>query len=88
MRLAPSAEFDDGLLDVVVIGDVDPFEILFNLPRALTGSRIDHPKVTTHRVKSVSLESEEEALVQADGEVVGRLPVRVNLLPRALHVIR
>ena len=88
MRLAPAASFDDGLLDVVVIGDVDPFELLVNLPRALTGSHLDHPKVTTHRVRAVSLDADEEALVQADGEVVGRLPVRVDLLPNALHVIR
>jgi diacylglycerol kinase (ATP) len=88
MRLAPNAVFDDGLLDVVVIGDVDPFELLLHMPRVLTGSLPDHPKVTTHRARAVSLESGEEALVQVDGEVVGRLPVRVDLLRGGLRVIR
>ncbi|MPZ15268.1 MAG: YegS/Rv2252/BmrU family lipid kinase, partial [Chloroflexi bacterium] len=88
MRLAPAALVDDGFLDVVVIGDVDKMEFLLNLPRALVGTHVDHEKVAVYRARSLALESEDDAFLQADGEVVGRLPARVDLLPRVLRLIR
>jgi diacylglycerol kinase (ATP) len=88
MRMAPTAVLDDGLLDLVVIGDVDKFELLFNLPRVLTGTHLEHSKVAVYRSSAFTLESEDEARVQADGEVVGRLPIKVDVLPRALRLIR
>jgi diacylglycerol kinase (ATP) len=87
MRLAPAAEVDDGLLDVVVVGDIDRMQLLVNLPRVLSGTHVGHEKVTIFRVASVQLESEEQALVHADGDVVGHLPARVDVMPRALRLI-
>lgn len=88
MRLAPDAIMDDGLLDIVVVGDVDKIELLLNFPSVYTGKHVGHEKVAIHRAPCVWLESEEEALVQADGDVVGRLPAQVDVLPRALRLIR
>ncbi len=88
LRIAPNAVVDDGLLDLVVIGDVDKFEMLMNLGRVLTGTHLEHAKVEVHRTRALRLESTDVARVQADGEVVGRLPARVDVLPHALRVIR
>jgi len=88
MRLAPAAAMDDGLLDVVVIGDIDKLDLLLSLPRAFTGTHLEHGEVSVHRVRRLTLDSPEDALVQADGEVLGRLPAEVDVLPGALRVIR
>ncbi|HZT05753.1 MAG TPA: diacylglycerol kinase family protein [Chloroflexota bacterium] len=88
MNFAPGATLDDGRLDVVLVGDVAKIELLLNLPRVLAGTHVAHEKVTTYRVRGLSLESGDDALVQADGEVVGRLPARVDVLPGALRLIR
>jgi diacylglycerol kinase (ATP) len=88
LRMAPNAVVDDGLLDLVVIGDVDKFEMLMNLGRVFTGAHLEHAKVQVHRTAALTLESKGEARVQADGEVIGRLPARVDVLPGALRVIR
>ena len=87
-RLAPEAQLDDGLLDVVVVGDVDRVELLVNLPRVVAGTHLGHEKVEIYRVPSLSLDSDDGALVQADGEVVGQLPAQVDVLPNALRLIR
>lgn len=87
MRLAPSALLDDGLLDVVVIGDVPKLEFLLNMPRMLTGAHLEHEKVAVYRAAWVLLESDDHALVQADGDRVGELPACVDVLPGALRVI-
>lgn len=88
MRFAPTAIVDDGLLDVVVVGDVTNIEILLNLPRVVAGTHLNHAKVAAYRVPALNLESDDGALVQADGDVVGQLPGRVDVLPRALRLIR
>ncbi|MSQ23850.1 MAG: diacylglycerol kinase family lipid kinase [Chloroflexi bacterium] len=88
MRMAPDARMDDGLLDVVVIGDVDKLDLLWNLPRAFSGTHVEHSDVSVYRVRRLTLDSPEGGLVQADGEVVGELPAEVDLLPGALRVIR
>lgn len=88
LRIAPNAVVDDGMLDLVVIGDVDKFEMLMNLGRVFTGAHLEHAKVQVFRTSALNLESTGEARVQADGEVIGRLPARIDLLPRALRVIR
>jgi YegS/Rv2252/BmrU family lipid kinase len=87
LRIAPKALPDDGLLDVVVIGDVDKLDLLVNLPRAFTGTHLEHAKVAVYRVPSVTLDSDDGVLVQADGEVVGLLPVHVDVLPQALRLL-
>jgi diacylglycerol kinase (ATP) len=87
LRLAPAARLDDGLLDVVVVGDLDRIELLVNLPRVFAGTHLGHEKVAIYQVPSLMLESDEEALVHADGDVVGHLPARVDVLPRALRLI-
>ena len=87
-RLAPEARLDDGLLDVVVVGDIQRVELLVNIPRVFAGRHLGHEKVEVYRVSSLSLESDDGALVQADGEVVGALPAHIDVLPRALRLIR
>ena len=87
MRLAPDARMDDGLLDVVVIGDVPKLDILLNLPRAFSGTAGSHNGVSLHRARRIALSSPDGALVQADGEPVGSLPAEVDVLPGALRFI-
>jgi diacylglycerol kinase (ATP) len=76
MRVAPLARVDDGLLEVIVVGDVSRSEVLANIPRLYRGTLADHPKVQTFQAEEVLLESGEDVLIDMDGELVGRLPVR------------
>ena len=83
---APEAEPDDGLLDVVLFGDVGFREALTSMRRLRKGTHLTHPKVSAHRGASLTASSEEEVPIEMDGEVVGRLPMDVRLLPRLLPV--
>jgi diacylglycerol kinase (ATP) len=88
MWVAPSARMDDGFLDVVVVGDVSRTEVLTNTSRLYRGTLASHPKVQTFQARIVSLESEEEVLIDMDGELVGHLPVRLECLPGKLIIRR
>lgn len=87
MRLAPDAQLDDGELDVVIVGDLGPLDLLLNLPRAFSGTALEHDEVTLRRARHITLAGDGETLMQADGELVGRLPAEVDILPGALRMI-
>jgi YegS/Rv2252/BmrU family lipid kinase len=87
MKLAPGAKFDDGVLDLVEMGDITPLAILTQvLPGVYSGRHVLHPKVRTNRGTRFRFESEVETLVDLDGETVGRLPLEVAVMPRGFRV--
>ena len=87
MRLVPGARFDDGVLDLIEMGDVSRLGVLFGvMPRLYSGTHIHHPKVRVSRGTSFRFESDTDTLVDLDGETVGRLPLEVSVLPRAFVV--
>jgi diacylglycerol kinase (ATP) len=87
LRMAPAASLDDGLLDVIVIGDVGRLELLTHLPLALFGRHLDHPKVSAQRARSVAMAAGEPVPVQSDGDVAGQLPAEFDVLPGALKLL-
>jgi diacylglycerol kinase (ATP) len=89
MKIAPNAKLDDGLLDVVTIGDASSFRILANAPRLYFGAHLRMNEVTHALAKQViarPAKKNEEIRVELDGEVVGRLPATFEVVPRALRV--
>ena len=76
-----------GVLDLIEMGDVSRLGMLFGvMPKLYSGAHIHHPKVRTVRGKSFRFASPVETLVDLDGEMVGRLPLEVTILPQAFRV--
>jgi diacylglycerol kinase (ATP) len=86
MQICPGADLADGFLDVCVAGDLSRWEAIRLLPGIYKGAHVGHPKVEFVRARSVRFEGDDGTLVHLDGEPFGAIPVRVDLLPRALHV--
>jgi len=87
MHIAPQAELDDNLLDVVIIGDTGKFELLKALPMVYKGTHITHPKVRVEKATRIAIESSEQILVHADGELLGEGPASFWLMPAALNIV-
>ena len=82
MRVCPSADLHDGLLDIMILHPVSKFEFIKVFPTVYQGSHIEHPQVQVIRAKKVRIES--SAIAYADGERIGQLPVQVESLPQTL----
>lgn len=87
MRIAPHAELDDGLFDVVLVGDVSRSEFIRAFPRVFKGTHLSHPKVQHFRCSRIQVTSNRELAVLADGEEVGSTPVGFQIVPKALKVM-
>lgn len=86
MSLAPKARPDDGLLDILLIHDQPLVRRLWNFPKIYSGRHIACPEFTYSQATHVLMESEESSRVEADGELIGCLPCRVDVIPSALKV--
>ena len=88
--ITTKASMRDGLLDVCVLQTLSPLGTAYYWLAALVESHLKHPKVQYWRTESAKVtvvDSEEEVLVQTDGEVAGKLPLACRVAPRALKVI-
>ena len=86
MKMVPEAEPDDGLLDVLLIGDLTKRDLLLTMPKTYRGKHLPHPKATLLRGTTVEIDAPEPLPVQLDGEQPGTTPVRFEIVPRALRL--
>jgi diacylglycerol kinase family enzyme len=88
MLLAPHAELDDGLLDVIVTDNATRFDVIKELPRIRRGAHLRNPKVTEMRAGEVSIDSAEPMSIDLDGEMVGFTPAKLRVLRSAIRFLR
>jgi YegS/Rv2252/BmrU family lipid kinase len=86
MRVAPDAAPDDGLLDVVLIGDFTKPEFLATFPKIYRGTHVAHPKIEVLRAESVTVEAATPLPVVLDGEQPGTTPATFEVVPQALRL--
>jgi diacylglycerol kinase (ATP) len=86
MWLAPDARPDDGLFDVVLIGDVSKRDFVTTAPKIYKGTYLSHPKVEALRSRTVAVDAPEHLPIELDGEQVGTTPARFEIVPGALRV--
>lgn len=86
MSIAPRAAPDDGLLDVVVVGDISKWELMLNIRRLFDGSIETHRKVRTFRARAVEIAGPVPVTTEVDGELCPPTPAKISLLERQIHV--
>jgi diacylglycerol kinase (ATP) len=87
MKIAPQAKIDDGLLDICVVGAMDPFRLFCMFPTVYAGRHLKIREVRYSQTSRVRVETESPLDVYADGEFVCQTPVEVGIEPAALKVI-
>lgn len=87
MKFAPAAIADDGLFEVLCISDLSVSQILANLYYLYNGRINDHRAVRHWRSSAISVATRAEQSFHCDGELVGQLPIKIEILSRALTVI-
>jgi YegS/Rv2252/BmrU family lipid kinase len=87
MFLAPDAELDDGLLEVVTISAQSKFRYLRGLPRVFNGSHLQDPAVKIVQGREITFSADRPFTAYADGDPIADLPVTVRVLPGSLRVV-
>lgn len=89
MKIAPRAELDDGLFDVVLIKGMKALEFCVNAWRVYAGTHLSHPKISVirgKRIEAIPEQGEEDVLIEVDGEQVGKLPATYDIVSKRILV--
>lgn len=87
MPIAPRAVIDDGLFDIIILGDLSKTETLLNLYKAYKGTHIDYHKVDYITGQEVEINSNDRVLIDIDGESAGLVPAKFKILKKAFPIL-
>ena len=89
LRQTPDAVTDDGLLDYTVVPPVSLADIFRVGPRLFNGTFTRSGIIISGRCRSLTvfpLDGDGD-IVEVDGEIIGTLPVKVEILPSQINVL-
>ena len=86
MQICPEASPDDGLLDVLTIGDVTKRDLVQTMPKIYRGTHLPHPKAELLRGAAVAVTSDTPVPIELDGEQPGTTPATFEALSHRLEL--
>lgn len=84
----PEGKLDDGLAEVVVIPELPAGRLVKLCSQLLLASHLENEDLMVLKGREIRLSSDPPFDLNTDGEVVGTTPVRYQLLPGRLTVVR
>ena len=86
----PDAIIDDGLLDVVILGDTNLIDTLVTSSKLEKGTHVTHPKCEVLRGKRIEITSNAKKRIPAHamGEILGALPHTFECLHKKLKILK
>jgi diacylglycerol kinase (ATP) len=87
LPIAPEAELDDGLADVLILPVATLRELATLAPATMLGRHLDDARIIFRRARKITVESEPAMRFNADGELLPAEPITFEVLPKALEVI-
>ena len=92
MHVAPYAQLNDGLFDVIIAAGMGPFSLAWNIGALYKGKHFGLPYVTALRGSKITAtpvdDETRHVLLDVDGETPGRLPATFEILPNAIYLRR
>ncbi len=87
-RIAPQAEPDDGLLELIVMQNRDAAKLVANMAKLFDGTIDQLSEVTWRRFQKLEVRRQKPAPIQVDGELVEEgACIRIDVIPKALTVL-
>jgi len=87
MKMAPLAQLDDGLLDLIIARKAGRLKLLSVFPKLFGGTHVGDPIVEYRQVKEFSIIPQEDNILNIDGEMIGNTPIHVSVMSKAIDVL-
>ncbi len=87
MKIAPMADPGDGRADLVAFQGASRRDMLAIFARIFSGGHLMHPRVWSRPLAGMAVTADPPQRLMADGELLGRTPLRLRVLPGALTVL-
>lgn len=84
----PYSECDDGMLDIIILKKKPSFVQAVMLMNSMRkGKHINNPQIEYFKAEKLSFSSEKDIYVQIDGDCVGKLPMDLEVSPKAIELV-
>ena len=87
MKMAPLAQLNDGLIDLIIARKASRLKLLMLFPKLFSGGHVGDPLVEYRQVKEFSIIPQEENLLNIDGELIGSTPIHVIVEQGLVNVL-
>lgn len=87
LPMAPSAQLNDGLLDVAFFHGITLWNAGSTLARVLTSQHPSDPNVRYAQARRIRIDAAQPQPVHVDAEPFGVTPVEISVLPKALPIL-
>lgn len=87
LLFCPDADMSDGLLDILVLENAGRLRLAWFLLRAWLGAAAEAGWIHRLRTPRLQIEGPRDVLIQADGELSGRLPVEIGLIEKSFPLV-
>ncbi len=81
MMIAPEAKIDDGFFDVVIVSPLSRFRLFSTFPKIFKGTHGISKAVEFIKGKTAKIETAPEKTLLPDGEIFGKTPTKVDIMP-------
>jgi diacylglycerol kinase (ATP) len=78
--IAPEAKLNDGIAEIVLIGNVSIWDYIKKISKLKKGKKIIHPEVFYKKAKSCVIESHQPMPIDLDGDFVGCTPLKMEMI--------
>ncbi len=89
MKIAPNARLNDGFFDIINIGNISALKVILNSYSLYRGTHLSLPEVGSvlaRKVEARPFEKNQQIQIEADGELLGKLPAKFEIIPNALKI--
>lgn len=87
LKQLPSANFNDGQLDMTIITTMPKWKMVVSLPKLQSGAHVHMREVQTFKSKSITIHSDPPVSIDADGEYIGSTPLELAIAPQQIQVL-
>lgn len=87
MMMAPLAQLNDGLIDLIIARKAGRLKLLSLFPKLFKGAHVGDPLVDYHQVKEFSIVPKEDNILNIDGEMLGSTPINVKIKKGLINVL-
>lgn len=85
--ISPDSQPDDGLFGTFICSGVSVFDFIRYSETLKKGKHVRIPEIMYNEAKAIELTSSQTVPVEADGEILGYLPAKIEMLPLHLKVL-
>ncbi len=86
LYIAPDADPRDGEFNIFVAGDLPLWKFLLYLQTIKSGKKLIDNKITYVKLNALELTAPERCAIEAEGEAIGFLPARIELLQHKISL--